>query len=108
MYPYPFNTFIPSTGPRPPGPTTVYYRAHFHWPHGTRGALLTATSFIDDGAVFYLNGVEVGCFTLSAAPVLFGTQPDAAITREGQSQVLTFPSNSLVTGDNVMAVEVHH
>ncbi|MCP5523744.1 MAG: immunoglobulin domain-containing protein [Verrucomicrobiales bacterium] len=110
VYPYPFNTFIPSTGSSPPGPTTVYYRTHFQWPYGTCGALLTATNFIDDGAVFYLNGVEVGRFNISADPVLFDTGPDGPIPGaipEGQAQVLMFPTDSLLTGDNVMAVEVH-
>ena len=106
QYQYPFNTFIPSTGSSPAGPTTVYYRAHFQWPYGPRGAVLTGTSFIDDGAVFYLNGVEVGRHLISAYPVLFDTQPHSA-SPEGQALVLVFSPDSLVTGDNVVAVEVH-
>src|SRR5438445_9402396 len=70
------------------------------------GFQLVATNYLDDGAVYYLNGIEVGRLRITANPVVYSTlatnQP-----AEGKAEVLTFSTNSLVAGDNVMAVEVH-
>ena len=104
-YPYPFNTAIPSPS-QAGGNVTVYYRAHFTWTNSLTNFQLFATNFVDDGAVYYLNGVEVGRLRVSANPVLYtsfgGDQPN-----EGTAEILTFATNNLVTGDNVIAVEVH-
>jgi hypothetical protein len=103
-YPYPFNTYVP-----PPdtngGKITVYYRTHFQWNAGLTNVTLFSTNYVDDGAVYYLNGTQVGSLRMTA-PVsyntLAGNQPN-----EGVAEVLSFATDSLVTGDNVMAVEVH-
>src|SRR5258708_34051 len=43
------------------GPVTAYFRTHFPWPPNPLvGVTLRAKALLDDGAVFYLNGVEVG------------------------------------------------
>jgi len=73
---------------------------------GMSGFQLVATNYIDDGAVYYLNGIEVGRLRITANPVVYSTLA-ANQPAEGQTEVLTFSTNSLVAGDNVMAVEVH-
>ncbi len=102
-YPYPFQTPVPA--PSQGGPITAYYRAHFTWTPELAGSQLVATTYLDDGAVFYLNGAEAGRRRISANPVLFNTrasdQPD-----EGAPEVLIL-TNTPVAGDNVLAVEVH-
>jgi hypothetical protein len=46
----------PATGfPYP----TYYFRTHFNFEGAPEVALLTLTNYIDDGAIFYLNGAEV-------------------------------------------------
>ncbi|PYJ59276.1 MAG: hypothetical protein DME24_13385, partial [Verrucomicrobia bacterium] len=104
-YPYPLQTAIPAPN-QANGHVTVYYRTHFQWTSGMTGFELVSTNYVDDGAVYYLNGAEVGRLRISANPVVYSTLA-ANQPSEGQAEVLTFPTNSLVTGDNVMAVEVH-
>ncbi len=103
-YPYPFNTYVPPPNTNG-GKITVYYRTHFQWNGGLTNFALLSTNYIDDGAVYYLNGSQVGSLRMTA-PVTYntlaGNQPN-----EGLAELLSFATNSLVTGDNVMAVEVH-
>ncbi len=102
-YPYPFQSSIPS--PSQGGPITVYYRTHFQWNGGLSQFELVATNYIDDGAVFYLNGVEVGRLRVSAGQDASTRAGDQG--NEGQPEILKFSAGNLTTGDNVMAVEVH-
>lgn len=104
-YPYPFQTAIPSPS-QTGGHITVYYRTHFSWNNSLTNFQLIATNYVDDGAVFYLNGTEVGRLRISANPVLY-TSTASDQSNEGMPEVLTFPTNNLVVGDNVLAVEVH-
>ncbi|PYM11565.1 MAG: hypothetical protein DME18_13680, partial [Verrucomicrobia bacterium] len=103
-YPYPFLTPIPAPD-QAGGRITVYYRTHFQWNGNLTNFSLVSTNYIDDGAVYYLNGVRVGSLRMPFS-VAYNTtatnQPN-----EGLPEVLVFPTNSLVNGDNLMAVEVH-
>jgi hypothetical protein len=104
VYPYAILTPIPAPS-QTGGHLTVYYRTHFQWNGSLTNFQLVSTNYVDDGAVYYLNGVRVGALRMPAT-VTYGTlatiQPN-----EGQAEVLTFPTNNLLNGDNVMAVEVH-
>jgi hypothetical protein len=88
------------------GPITVYFRTHFQFTNAADMVSLTCSNWVDDGAVFYLNGTEVNRVRMTANPVLFDTLGDNIAT-EGPASVLSFPSSSLVAGDNVLAAEVH-
>ena len=103
-YAIPFNTFFPA--PQSNGPITAYFRIHFNVASNLSGYTLTASTYLDDGAVFYLNGVEAGRLRITANPVLFDTTA-ANQTAEGTLETLTLNASSLVVGDNVLAVEVH-
>jgi hypothetical protein len=121
----PRNTFLPVDPRRPPNPYTNYYfRTHFNLPVSPEGISLTLSNYVDDGAVFYLNGSEIyrlhmpsgpitsttlangfSCSTLSTQDRCYG---DACTTC---SEVFNVPPaflGSLVQGDNVLAVEVHN
>jgi hypothetical protein len=103
IYPYPFRTSIlpPAQG----GPITVYYRATFQWNGATNDVNLVGAGYIQDGAVFYLNGVEAGRLRVPAnqnSSTLASPQPIP-----GQSETVVFPVGSLVPGTNFLAVEVH-
>src|ERR1039458_3580229 len=100
-YPAPIQTPLTLGG----GRITYYFRTHFNFPSGTVGFALVASNYLDDGAVFYLNGTEVGRVRMANGVV--GYQTPAASADGGPVQVLTFSSGSLVQGDNVLAVEVH-
>ncbi len=94
---------------------TYYFRTHFDFPNPVAGTSLIFSNYLDDGAVFYLNGREIQrlymddppaeirhdtvatsypCDGNATCPVLF-TVPDAAAA-------------GLSTGGNVLAVEVHN
>jgi hypothetical protein len=103
-YPFPFRTTIPApdqTG----GHLAVYYRTHFNWSGSLTNFTLVSTNYVDDGAVFYLNGVKVGSVRMPASFTYSTLATNLA--NEGVPDILVLPAASLHTGDNVMAVEVH-
>jgi hypothetical protein len=103
-YPYPVPVHTPLVlGARR---VTYYFRAHFNFSGSTAGLNLIANAYVDDGAVFYLNGAEAGRVRLTNDPVYFTNKAQLA-TPEGVVSVLSLPTAGLVQGDNVLAVEVH-
>jgi hypothetical protein len=89
----------------------TYFRTHFNYAGPLTGVTLRATVMIDDGAVFYLNGVELlpnsgarlrmptGAITF--ATIATGNIGDATV------ETVTFDNPNLVSGDNVLCVAVH-
>ena len=102
-YPFPFTTYIPA--PKDAGgKITVYYRAHFQWNGSLTNVSLVSTNYIDDGAVYYLNGVKSArCACRQRLPTTLWPQIKA---NEGAPEILSF-TNTPALGDNVVAVEVH-
>lgn len=86
---------------------TYYFRAHFNVPPGLTVAALRAVHLTDDGAVFHLNGVEVGRFGLPAVPAVITNGTLATSHEATVFETMSLNPGSLVTGDNVIAVEVH-
>ena len=94
---------------------TYYFRTHFQIREKTAGGSLRFSGLIDDGAVFYLNGHEVYRLRMDDAPAAIGNGTLATgFPCEGDA---TCPdeftiggalADSLVAGDNVLAVEVHN
>jgi hypothetical protein len=106
------NNFNPPEPRRTPlavvaGKMTYYFRAHFNVPAGLNLSGLVATHYIDDGAVFYLNGVEAGRYNMPAAPAVIVNTTSASINVEANQGETTLNFSSLAAGDNVIAVEVH-
>src|SRR5204863_7449231 len=60
-----------------------------------------------DGAVFYLNGVEVHRQNLPPGPIDSTTPALADVSLPTLSAPVIIPAGSLVSGANVLAVEVH-
>lgn len=95
---------------------TYYFRTHFAFTNNTVGASLLLDAYVDDGAVFYLNGVEIYRLRMAASPtaiynstVATGYPCDGDPTCGADSILLTGDTiSSLVEGDNVLAVEVHN
>lgn len=105
-----------SNGPPPHVFTrTFYFRTTFVFTNTPfTNVILVASNLIDDGAVFYLNGVEVGRVGMATGTVAYATQAtrqDDIYDRDtgsGRSwDVLTFSPQNLRNGTNVLAVEVH-
>lgn len=89
------------------GQGTYYFRTTFNFSGATSNLTIDLNSIVDDGAVFYLNGTEIfrqnmPTGFISAATSAAGAVADATIT-----STLGLPSAALVSGVNVLAVEVH-
>jgi exopolysaccharide biosynthesis protein len=109
----PKNTEMPANGNYPF--YTYYFRSHFQFSDSLTGVSLVFSNYIDDGAVFYLNGVEINRLRFSAAPSLISNSTMAeSYPCEGNAtcaDLFTISGDlmtNLVSGDNVLAVEVHN
>ena len=88
---------------------TNYFRHEFDVPAATLTNLESLSLRLkrDDGAVVYLNGVEVARDNLAPGPVAFDTAATNA-TDDGQAfHSFEVPLERLEAGPNVLAVEVH-
>ena len=87
----------------PNQPNTYYFRKTIEWANPPAG--LQLDYYIDDGAVFYLNGVEIHRDDMPGGAISYNTPansgPDAVL------RTVNLPAAQLVTGTNVLAVEVH-
>ena len=117
---FPRNTQVgPNYGApfnRVPAFTTYYFRTHFGFNGSTAGVSLTFSNYIDDAAVFYLNGTEVSRIRMQPAPsvVTYNSYGNGFTPCNGDAtcpDVFTITGDlvatNLMTGDNVIAVEVH-
>jgi Calcineurin-like phosphoesterase/Purple acid Phosphatase, N-terminal domain len=101
----------------PPGSrfTTTYFRKAFNVINPANYSAITFDLLVDDGAVVYLNGIEVYRQNMPAGTILYGTFASAAAGDPGvpaENAWTTIPSSpallsALQTGINVIAVEVH-
>jgi hypothetical protein len=87
-------------------PTTYFRRAV------TLSAVPAAASIslvADDGAVVYLNGVEVARDNMPTGTIGYTTRAASGRWNNAESAVRVFvvPTSALRVGDNVIAVEIH-
>jgi len=110
----------PTGGPQitgTPAAPTYYFRTHFTFT-GNRATVngLYFSNYVDDGAVFYLNGSEIYRLRMALAPAPISY---TSLTMNGQTPLsgdATSPDlfsitgnllTNLFSGDNVLAAEVH-
>ncbi|MBK7191574.1 MAG: lamin tail domain-containing protein [Myxococcales bacterium] len=90
----------------PPGAITTYYRTHFQIAAG-----LTLEPWldlrIDDGAIVYVNGVEVARVRMPAGAAGATTLASSAVTDATLEVGRAIAASALASGDNLLAVEVH-
>lgn len=89
------------------GPTTHYFRTEFSYTPAAGTLELSLESLVDDGAIFYLNDVEVYRQNMPAGPVGYSTLASTAVGTASMGAAVTLPTASLMPGNNVLAVEVH-
>ncbi len=70
-------------------------------------ATLELDYLIDDGAVFYLNGVEVHRFNMPDVPITAGTLAVQSVLNAVRTSGVVIPRDALVRGTNRLSVEVH-
>ena len=86
---------------------TYYFRTMFVFDGEPTDYELVFSNFIDDGAVFYLNEVEVLRVEMPPAPAVIDFVTSAAAGGEWAAREDIVPSTFLVPGTNYLAVEVH-
>lgn len=89
------------------GRMTYYFRTHFNFTGQAGSVGLKLRTVLDDGAVFYLNGVEVFRLRIADGQVNYDTTATTFVGDAAWEGPFTIPASSLLTGDNVLAVEVH-
>ncbi|MGJ8642483.1 MAG: metallophosphoesterase [Luteolibacter sp.] len=88
---------------------TTYFRHSFSISNPSAIEALKFDLRRDDGAIIYLNGVEVVRDNMPAGSVRFNTHASSAVSNEDEKAYQSFMvrSNALVHGENVIAVELH-
>jgi hypothetical protein len=108
--PAPKNTPLPlttGTGARIRG---FYFRTHFTGPPNPSGFYLILSNLVDDGAVFWLNGTELGRIRMAGTSIVRSQFSSDSPPNNGDAtafEVFAAPASALLAGDNVLAVEVH-
>jgi len=98
----------PKNTPLTLGELTYYFRTHFTFNGDPADVTeLEISSIFDDGAVVYLNGVEVLRFNMPGGTITHTTLADSTINNAGVQGPFAIPTDNLLAGDNVLAVEVH-
>ncbi|MCI0536811.1 MAG: Ig-like domain-containing protein [Verrucomicrobiales bacterium] len=86
---------------------TFYFRTRFNFNDDiTPGVKLKLRHVVDDGAVFYLNGVEIHRFGI-AADVAVDATTDSSGHENAYEGPYDIPIANLVKGENVLTAEVH-
>ena len=85
---------------------TFYFRTHFDFGTVSPAVKLKLRHVVDDGAIFYLNGVEIHRFGIGAG-VVVDYLTDAGGHENTYEGPYDIPLDNLLEGDNVLAAEVH-
>ena len=87
---------------------TTYFRKSFNVNNPAMYGSLTLNLIRDDGAVVYLNGIEIIRNNLPTGTILHGTGASVGIgVNENDWIPYTISTTNLVAGNNVIAVEIH-
>ena len=98
---------LAKNAPLAPGRSTYYFRTHFNFSGDTGATQLRIRPLIDDGAVFYLNGVEIARVNMPPGPITYSTPANAFVGDAAIGETIPLPGEHLVAGLNELAVEVH-
>jgi len=107
--PVPKNTPLPERSGGGPM-LTYYFRTTFEVTNANSITSLTFSNLIDDGAVFYLNGLEIQRVGMAAGVVSYLTLASRSIGDATTFDIFSISGDlltNLVTGNNVLAAEVH-
>lgn len=87
---------------------TYYFRYEFNIVDASRYGDLIFGLLRDDGAVVYLNGVEIIRDNMPAGTINYNTFADSTVPSSDEDTFFNFTvANLLQNGDNVIAVEIH-
>jgi len=95
-----------TTIPCPSGRITYYARTGFTVGTGSPVTAAQLDLRLDDGAVVYLDGVEVGRVNLPTGAITFKTKALTNV-KVYRQDALTLPASALTPGAHTLAIEVH-
>ena len=94
-----------------PRPLTAYFRTTVNVADPAAFQTVLASLIRDDGAVVYVNGVEVGRDNLPAGAIGFSTPSSTIISDRAAEKAIvpiTIAASAFKSGANVIAVEIHN
>ena len=88
---------------------TTYFRHSFNVPDASIYQSLLLAVLRDDGAVVYLNGTEIFRTNMPWGDIDYSTAASTVVGSRAEGMFYDIPlrANSLVKGNNVLAVEIH-
>ncbi len=88
---------------------TAYFRGRFEVDDPDRVVGLLGSTLRDDGAVVWLNGVEITRLSMPDGPIEHATPAAATISGAAEQAYVPWAAGpeALVPGENLLAVEVH-
>ncbi|HUD45431.1 MAG TPA: Ig-like domain-containing protein [Candidatus Baltobacteraceae bacterium] len=89
------------------GPSTYYFRTAFEWTNDAANVAFVVTNYLSDGAIYYLNGVEVEGIRMPAGPISYSTMATGTNFPVGQPDVFGINGGELELGTNTLEVEAH-
>ena len=92
------------------GLVRYYFRKEFDFQLAVDGSTITIDQVLDDGAVYYLNGVEIGRVNVPAGEVTHGTVSSTGVSNATLElgAVTASGESALRVGRNVLAVSLHN
>jgi hypothetical protein len=88
---------------------TSYFRKSFYVQDASAFDRLNIRLLRDDGAVLYLNGAEILRSNMPAGTILSNTVASVSVNDANENTYFTYdlPSEGLLSGTNLLAVEIH-
>ncbi len=104
----PRNTPLPTRDGSKPY-LVYYFRTTFNLTNDPAATSLVFSNLVDDGAVFYVNGAELQRLRMPTGTIGYSTGATGTPTGGDATayDVFTITPTNLVSGNNVLAVEVH-
>jgi hypothetical protein len=85
---------------------TYYFRKTFTCTKSGNETYYEINALIDDGAVFYINGIEIKRLNMPTGTITYTTLASAAGNEDSYQQFI-IPTSFIQSGSNLIAVEVH-
>jgi hypothetical protein len=105
------DAVLPAPGIRTPlkkGVITCFFRKKFVFQGDPKSARVSIDQIVDDGAVYYLNGREIGRSRMPAGVIRPNTLASESVgDATDEIGVLTIDGSYLKQGTNILAAEVH-
>lgn len=105
-YPHPITTPLPMDTSSGSAIITYYFRTTLVVPTNLTGFLIETAAYVDDGAVFYLDGTRIADLRVDQNPAAYGDRADSQ-PDEGVAESVDWGSVLLQPGTHLLAVEVH-